>query len=74
MNKAGLGVALMRVGGCLAITLLAAFLLTSHGEGGSTIKLGGLFIAELAMLLVLVVGYHLRFVSAKRTHRQQQRR
>jgi hypothetical protein len=61
VNKADVGKALMMVGGCLAITLLAALLLVMYGETASPGKVTGLFAAQLAMWPVFLVGFHLRF-------------
>lgn len=74
MKRGDVGKALMMVGGCLAVTLLAAFLATAYVEGGSPTKLARMFVAELAIVSVFLVGYHFRFVSAKRTRAQQQRK
>lgn len=71
MKRAELGKALMMVGGSLAITLLAAFLLATYGEDGGEAKAPTLFGAQVAMWAMFLVGYHLRFSPAKAKHERR---
>ncbi len=71
MKRGDLGKALMMMGGSLAITLVAAFLLSTYGESGGQAKAATLFAAQVAMWSVFLIGYHLRFSPEKGKHQRR---